>query len=135
MAPHSDNIKIECDENCGNSPKKQLLRDLTIAFAKNEIDFCLDWITDDIVWEIVGDRLIQGKGKYEEALNDLRTKKSQALHIYNIITHGNTGSVNGTLLLTNKQCFSFCDVYNFRGFGKHSKIKAITSYIIETTEA
>lgn len=50
-----------CAENCGNSPKKELLRDLSIAFVKNEIEFCMDWMTDDVVWEIIGDKLIQGK--------------------------------------------------------------------------
>lgn len=110
-----------------------LLRDLSIAFVKNEINFCLDWMTDDVVWEIIGDKLIQGKGDFEKALHQLKDREVQQLRIQNIITHGNTGSVNGTLKLNDKQNIAFCDVYNFRGFGKNSKIKAITSYVIKTS--
>lgn len=133
METHSENIKIECAENCGNSPKKKLLRDLSIAFVKNEIEFCMDWMTDDVVWEIIGDKLIRGKGDFEKALHQMKNCKVQQLRIQNIITHGNTGSVNGTLILNDKESVAFCDVYNFRGFGKNSKIKAITSYIIKTS--
>lgn len=133
MNNHSQNIKVECAENCGNSPKKMLLKDLSIAFAKNEIDFCMDWMTDDVVWDIIGDKLIRGKGDFEKALNQMKDREVQQLSIQNIITHGNTGSVNGTLVLKDKRSVAFCDVYNFRGFGKNSKIKAITSYVIKTS--
>src|SRR5690625_4765727 len=133
MDTHSENIKIECAENCGNSPKKELLRDLSIAFAKNEIGFCMDWMTDDVAWEIIGDKLIRGKGDFEKALRQMKDREVQQLRIQNIITHGNVGSVNGTLILNDKQSVSFCDVYTFRGFSKNLKIKAITSYIIKTS--
>ena len=133
MNNHSQNIKVECAENCGNSPKKMLLKDLSIAFAKNEISFCMDWMTDDVVWEIVGDKLIRGKDDFEKALHQMKNCKVQQFRIQNIITHGNTGSLNGTLILHDKHRVAFCDVYNFRGFGKNSKIKAITSYVIKTS--
>lgn len=130
MNAHAENIKIECAENCGNSPKKKLLKDLSIAFAKNEISFCMDWMTDDVLWEIIGQQVIKGKGDFEKALNQMKDRQVRQLLIHNIITHGNTGSVNGTLILHDKQSIAFCDVYRFRGFGKNSKIKAITSYVI-----
>ena len=130
MNTHSDKIKIVCAENCGNSPKKELLRDLTIAFAKNEMDYCIDCVTDDIVWDIIGQKTIRGKSDFEKALNQMKDRAVQEIHIQNIITHGNTGSVNGALTLSDKQLVAFCNVYNFRGFGKNSKIRTITSYII-----
>ena len=123
-------MKIECAEDCGNSPKKKLLKELSIAFANNDIDFCVNCVTDDVVWDIVGDRLIQGKDLFEQALRQLKDRKVEQLRILNIITHGNVGSVNGTIVLSDLQHLAFCDVYNFRGFGKNSKIKTITSYVI-----
>ncbi|GAB7057639.1 hypothetical protein [Paenibacillus sp. Pae15] len=76
--------------------KKELLRDLSIAFAKYEVDFCTAWVTDDIVWEVIGVHIKRGKADFEKALNHMKDRKVQQLHIHNIITHGNTGSVNGT---------------------------------------
>ena len=133
MTAHSENIQVECAENCGNSPKKRLLKDLTIAFAKSDIRFCVDCVADDVVWHIVGDKRIRGKGDFETALNQMKDREAQQMHIHNIITHGNTGSVNGTLILNDKQSVAFCDVYNFKGFGKNSKIKLITSYVVKTS--
>ncbi|GAB7057911.1 MULTISPECIES: nuclear transport factor 2 family protein [Paenibacillus] len=131
MNTHSENLRVECAENCGNAPKKELLRDLSIAFAKLEVDFCMAWVTDDIVWEVIGDHIKRGKADFEKALNHMNNRKVQQLHIHNIITHGNAGSVNGILAFHDQQRFAFCDVYNFRGFGRNAKIKTITSYFIQ----
>lgn len=130
MMMYSHEIHIECEENCGNSPKKLLLRDLSIAFAKNEIDFWLEWMQDEVVWDIIGDRLIQGKENVEKALKEMKDSTVQELRIHNIITHGNTASLNGMLVRKEKENIAFCDVYHFAGFGKKAKIKKITSYVI-----
>lgn len=130
MHSHQENIKIECEENCGNSPKKLLLKDVSIALVKNEIDFCMEWMKEEVVWDIIGDQLIQGKENVEKALNEMKDQEVQELRIHNIITHGNTGSVNGMLVRKDKENIAFCDVYNFAGFGKKAKIQKITSYVI-----
>ena len=127
----SEHITVDCAENCGNSPKKELLKDLTIAHAKHDIDFCLDWLTDDVVWDMIGDQSIQGKRDVEKILKQWKDHKVQHLRIQNIITHGDTGSVNGTITFSDQQSVAFCHVYNFRGFGKKAKIKTITSYMIQ----
>lgn len=134
MNSHPESIKIECEENCGNSPKKILLKELSIASATNDIDFCMNWMRDDILWEIVGDKQIQGKDDFEHELNRMKDRKVQELRIHNIITHGNTASLNGTLILSDDKKIAFCNVYNFSGFGKNAKIKRITSYVIPLDE-
>lgn len=132
MEEKTGNLIVECAEDCGNAPKKNFLKELQIALAKHEIDFCLEWITDDIVWEIVGEQLIQGKDDVEKWLEKKRDQKVEKLTIHNIITHGNTAALNATLTLNDQQKINFCDVYNFRGFGKNAKIKSITSYVVRT---
>lgn len=131
MKYHSETIKVECEENCGNSPKKQLLKELTIALAKNDIDYFIQWLTDGVVWDIVGDQRISGKDNVKQALHHRKAHPVKLLRIVNIITHGNTGSVNGTMVLEDKHTIAFCDVYNFSGFGRNSKIKTVTSYHIQ----
>ena len=46
--------KITVHADCENSPRKALLRDLNIAFAKADIGGILDLFTDDIRWRIMG---------------------------------------------------------------------------------
>ncbi|MCU9595534.1 hypothetical protein OEV82_13905 [Caldibacillus thermolactis] len=126
-------LTVECQEDCGNAPKKLLLKDFTIALAKKDIHFCINCIHDEIVWEIVGKKHIKGIKEYEQTLNQLKESSITHLLIHNIITHGNTASLNGTFILKNKDRIDFCDVYNFAGFGKKAKIKKITSYVIKTS--
>lgn len=130
MNSYFDQLKVKCAESCGNSPKKELLKELTIAFAKNDNGFCLEWMKDDVIWDIIGERCIQGTDEFEDALVMKRDREAEELLIDNIITHGNTGSVNGTLIFADKSRTAFCDVYNFAGFGKNAKVKKICSYRI-----
>lgn len=44
-------VKINVEADCENSPKKALLRDITIAFAKNNKAFIIENFSDDIRWE------------------------------------------------------------------------------------
>jgi hypothetical protein len=120
---------IICAEDCGNSPKKELIKEFVIALAKNDLDFILANITGDILWNRVGDNLIQGKDDFAENFKQLKDNKAIEIHINTIITHGNTGAANGTLKFE-KKCFAFCDVYIFSS-AKNAKIKEITSYVIE----
>ena len=131
MATDSENVKIRGAENCGNSPKNELLRDLTIAFVKNDRDFFMDWMSDDLVWEIVGEKKFEGKDAFEDALIMKMKDKITELTLENVITHGKTGAVNGTVKLENNKQFAFCDVYTFKSHSKNSKIQSITSYIIQ----
>lgn len=130
MSDQMDELKIICQEDCGNAPKKLVLRDFNIAFAKCDADFILESISEEVVWNMIGDKCIFGKDNMSKELNEL-TNKAVELHLNNIITHGKTGAVNGTLKFGNGKSYSFCDVYLFSSAGKNAKIKEITSYVIE----
>ena len=47
--------KIISSPDCGNSPKMELLKEFNIAFAKGDVKFITESVTDDIVWNIIGD--------------------------------------------------------------------------------
>jgi len=123
-------IKIISLKDCGNSPKKLLLKQLTIAFATHQIETLFDLFTDDFLWNIVGDRKIQSKEIFIEELKRRRSMEVSELHIINIITHGASGAINGTMTLKDQTKLTFCDVYIFNGAGKSAKIKELTSYHI-----
>lgn len=52
------------------------------------------------------------------------------LTIKNIITHGRSAAVDGTMKSPDGKTYAFCDVYQFRGL-KNPKIKEMTSYVVE----
>ncbi|MEK5389710.1 hypothetical protein NSQ59_04900 [Margalitia sp. FSL K6-0131] len=127
-----NDLKIICPDDCGNAPKKYFLKELSIAFAKNDLAFIIDNITEDFNWNIVGKKLIQGKDSFVETLKQMQNNKVTELHISNIITHGYDGSVNGTFILENKKIYAFCNVYKFISPRNNSKIKECTFYVIES---
>ncbi|MFJ9465483.1 hypothetical protein [Viridibacillus arvi] len=86
---------------------------------------------DDVIWDIVGNKQIQGKNHVAELLIQMEKDRATELHIKNNITHGSTGSINGTIVLDNKKSYTFCNIYNFTSAGRTSKIKEITSFVIE----
>lgn len=122
--------KIIASPNCGNSPKMAFLKEFNIAFAKGNVKFLVDSVTEDIVWNIVGDRKIMGKENFADELEKMKTKKATELAFDQILSHGKEGAVNGTMKMQTGEKYAFSDFYQFNG-AKGAKIKTITSYVIE----
>jgi hypothetical protein len=122
--------KIIISEDCGNSPKNIFVQEITIAFAKDDSKFILSRVMDDIRWNIIGDRLIEGKDRFVEALGEMKKDAVEVLTIRHIATHGKAGAVDGTIRLENGKLRAFCNVYEFSN-SKGSAIKEITSYFID----
>ena len=70
-----NNLKIICIDDCGNAPKKYFLKEFNIAFAKNDMVFIIDNITDNFQWNIIGKKLIKGKENFVEILKKCITVK------------------------------------------------------------
>jgi hypothetical protein len=127
-------VKIVCKEDCGNAPKKLLLKELTTAFAKGTAQrVLLPQLADDVDWEIVGTEPIKGKDAVARMLSEAAKSGNRAtqLEIENIITHGNAGSVNGHITMADGKQYAFCDVYVWNGASAKSAIRKITSFSIE----
>lgn len=121
-------VQVHCPIDCGNAPRKQVLRDLNIAFAQGDVDAVLDMVRDNIVWNIVGERRIEGIDEMRSALNAMKEVEAKELHIHHIITHGSEAALHGTITMADGSRWAFCDVYVFAGFSKTAKLKEITSY-------
>lgn len=123
-------VRIVGGHDCGNAPKKLLLRDFNIAFANGDIDTLLDNVSDDVCWTQVGSGEIVGKEAFAAALAEMTGLEVTELVLQHIITHGNVGSVNGVLRFKDGKAVGFCDVYRFSSHAKDAKIKEMTSYVI-----
>lgn len=122
--------KIISCPNCGNSPKKEFIKDFNIAFAKGDLEFIVQSVTDQIVWNIIGDKKIEGKTKLAEELGLMNSEKTTELIIHQIVSHGKEGAVNGIKKTKKGKEYAFSDFYIFNG-AKGGKLKSITSYFIE----
>ncbi|MBN1986014.1 MAG: nuclear transport factor 2 family protein [Prolixibacteraceae bacterium] len=122
--------KIIVEEDCGNSPRKHLLKELNIAFAQGNTEKIISYVTDDIVWESVGEKQLEGIENFRKELENLKEVEVAELKIEHIITHGWIASGNGVIQLKNGRKLAFCDVYVFNSAAKNGKIKAIKSYCI-----
>lgn len=116
--------------DCGNSPKMEFLKQFNIAFAEGNVIFLKEGVTDDIIWNIIGDRKIEGRANFVKALEELQSLKASELMLDQILSHGKEGAVNGWMIMENGKKYAFSDFYFFQD-AKGEKIKAITSYCIE----
>ncbi|RAV29042.1 nuclear transport factor 2 family protein [Sinomicrobium soli] len=121
--------KIVSNSNCGNSPKMEFLKEFNIAFAKGNVEFLTESVTDDIVWNIVGDKKIKGKDSFAKELNKMKEIKTAELQLDQILSHGKEGAVNGIIKIQNGKKYAFSDFYRFSG-AKGKKINSMTSYVI-----
>lgn len=116
-------------EDCGNSPKNRFVQDLTIAFARRNIPYILDSVSDDICWIRPGEKTLQGKAELAAVLEKL--DRVAEITVYHAFTHGKTGAVNGVMQLENGQSIAFCDVYVFSN-AKGNSVSEVTTYQVTT---
>ncbi len=127
----TNELKLTVPEDCGNAPRKLVLRDFNTALVTKDYTFILDTIADDITWTIVGDETVRGQEAFIRKLDELHQDQAQELVINYIITHGYTASANGKVI-GHEQSYDFCHVYRFAGASKTAKMKEITSYLIRS---
>tara|TARA_R110002050_G_scaffold34230_1_gene86573 strand:+ start:13719 stop:14051 length:333 start_codon:yes stop_codon:yes gene_type:complete len=108
----------------------EFIKQFNIAFAKWNATFLTNNVTDDIVWNIIGDKKIVGIEAFTEELEKMQSLQTSELIIDQILSHGKEGAANGVMIMENGNQYAFSDFYIFQG-AKGEKIKAITSYCIE----
>lgn len=122
--------KIISSPNCGNSPKMEFLKEFNIAFAEGNVKFLTESVTDEIIWNIIGDRKIEGKENFRGELKKMKEEKTTELILDQILSHGKEGAANGIIKTQNEKKYAFSDFYTFNNT-KGKKLKSITSYLIE----
>lgn len=121
-------LEVNIPSDRGNAPKKKLLADFNIAFAKGQVDEITSHFTVDITWERVGDKTVRGISKVKALLEKLADYNAEELHIHQIITHGKEASARGELVFKNERIV-FADFYEFSSAGS-KKIRRMISYAI-----
>ncbi|MCR9227113.1 MAG: nuclear transport factor 2 family protein [Flavobacteriaceae bacterium] len=107
----------------------EFLKEFNIAFAKGNLAFLMESVTDDVVWEIMGDKKMEGKQRFVDGLEQMKNEKASELVLHQILSHGKEGAANGIIIMENGKKYAFSDFYIFKG-AKGTKIKSITSYVV-----
>lgn len=122
--------KITTTIHCGNSPKMAFIKQFNSAFAQGDVEFLAENVTDEIVWNILGDKKITGKENFLKALEQMKAEKASELILEQILSHGKEGAANGIMKMENGNDYAFSDFYIFNN-AKGTQVKSITSYVIK----
>ena len=112
---------------------KKIVKGIIEMFTGNNHGSYLDYLAEDIKWNIVGMPLICGKNEFIETVNSLELENFKSTKIKNIISEGefvvveSVGNVN--VKTNNSNTPAYCDIYRI----KEGKICELTTYIIDTT--
>ncbi len=118
------------DVGCGNSPRMMLIRDFNLSMATGDTDAVLDWLADDVVWNLVGIKRLEGKAAVAEWLADEFARLPTAMTIETILSHGKLASASGTVTRA-EHSWAMSEVYVFRNTAKTAPIIRIDSFWIK----
>ena len=125
-------VKVIIDEDCGNAPKKQYIKEFLIASADANIGAAVSMVTDDIHLEIPGYKSVHGKGEATVLLTaDSSQSKMRELVVSNILSHGDRCAANGIFRFEDGGEVAFCGIYVFNGHAANAKLKEITIYSVQ----
>lgn len=123
-------MKLNIPQDCGNSPKRELIKDLTIYFASYDLEKVEGFLDENMVWTLVGNQPITGKQKFLSALETMKRNKVLELTIHSVITHGKEAAVHGEMSLENGSILGFSDFYEFTS-ASGKKVKSIVSFVVD----
>ena len=110
-------------------------KEISEAFSNGNFKFTYDHLADDILWNIVGDKILKGKAAVVEFCNKTAAYFSEVttrFSMNNMIADNNCIAIDGTAHFINKENksthVSSCDLYRFI----NGKLEEITSYCIVT---
>lgn len=112
---------------------KNIVKKIIEMFTGNNHGSYLDYLAEDIKWNIVGMPIIYGKCDFIKAVNSLELENFYSSIIKNIISDREfvvVESVGHANVKTNSSFApAYCDIYRIR----EGKICELTTYIIDTT--
>ncbi|HMR19506.1 MAG TPA: nuclear transport factor 2 family protein [Sphingobacterium sp.] len=122
-------MKLNLPNECSNSPKQRLIQELFLSFAKRDYAAIIDYITNDVIWEIVGERMMTGKEDVHAFFEAYGTEPIEEIVLDYILTHGKFGAVGGKIIMATHIVY-FAEFYDFATAGS-KKIRKIKSFVIQ----
>lgn len=116
------------------SKNKEFFQKFNESFANGDKAFIIENFTENVQWTQIGRSPIQGKSKFAEVIGGMEHERIIEYVTTNMITHGNTAAIEGTMKLKHKsgeiKSYAFCHICRLDKF-IDGKIQEMTSYVIE----
>jgi len=125
-------MKFSFPQDCGNSPKRELIKNICLAVVNNDMAKFYSHLADDIIWEFVENVRLSGKQEVKDFFEKNRTGQVEGMVLDYILTHGKQGSAGGKIILSDYS-IHFADFYEFAS-AKSTQIKKIKSFVLRDTE-
>lgn len=122
--------EINRSGDCGNSPKNQLVEDVSVALATADVDALANRVTDEVRWEVVGGLTTRGRSELESTVERSSREEPTVVTVEHVVTHGKAGAVSGRVEF-GQRTREFCDVYEFSN-ARGTHVRSIKSYRIDT---
>ena len=108
---------------------KEIINSIIDSFENNEVEAILNHMTDDVEWQMIGDKTISGKDDMRKFFADNKDMKMISSTKKHIIIDGDHVAVDGEV-----QCSKdgevmdmyYCDIYEL----ENELVKKMTTYII-----
>ncbi|MFC7340018.1 hypothetical protein [Saccharopolyspora griseoalba] len=112
--------------DCGNAPRKVVLRDLVIGLAERDADAVVAPLADDVRWSLVGD--VELVGADAVRVWGAGLPEADELTFEAVLTHGRMAAVDGSVIAADGAQEDFCHVLHFAGAAKTAEIVRVRSY-------
>lgn len=119
---------IDAPKDCGNAPRKMVIRDFLVALYQQDDADVAAALRDNVRWEVIGSTVQEG---LDEVGDWVRQQPPAAeLHIATVLTHGTDCAADGRVVHVDGSTTHFSHMLFFTGHTKTAKIKKLRSYLI-----
>jgi len=115
---------------------KEFIQSLIEAFDENDVERILSHLSEDIVWNIVGNDTFTGKKSIRDFFNAYPDMKMLSSTKDHFVIDGDTAVVDGEVVCEHavtgaRQDMFYCDIYQL----ENGKVRKMTSYCIDKKKA
>lgn len=112
------------------SDQKQIVEKYMDGFRSTDHEKILSCLTEDVVWEMPGFYLHNGKAAFDKEIENANADGHPAIEVIRLVEEGNIvvaeGNVKAKMKDGSKLDAVFCDVFHFT----NGKISKLTSYLM-----
>jgi ketosteroid isomerase-like protein len=109
---------------------KEILLKANALVTEGHNEGFLLFCTDDVTWEFIGDRKLQGKEAVRRHMAEVYVQPPE-FEVEDVIAEADFVTVTGKISLKNEQGkivdYAYCDVWKFR----HGKMAELKAFVIE----
>lgn len=116
-----------------NRDRDKIINEFNEAFAKSDVDTILKYVSEDIKWNIIGDRVVEGKENFANYIREMASQDPMDFSLNTTIHQDLQAVLEGQVTSSEGKVYAFCDIYTFDGIDS-DKISSLISYVIEVSD-